>query len=151
MRMELLINRFSIMLFMSLFQIHSIADGTSSKYETETISKEISPAGPTTRRDWFKSNELLPTKIQYEYLRTGALIVGGARVFYVDGSGWKIITSDKREINLNISDLKHVRAGSSFIEGHVRWYARVVGQHIPVEQPGLPTESEPALDLIIYR
>jgi hypothetical protein len=119
--------------------------------ELETVNQELSPAGPTKRHEWRLSADALPVRIAIDYLRAGSIVWGGARLVYGEKTGWVIVTSDKQSVPLQLPGGKPSNPHCTFVEQGVRWHVSVVRQRFPVTRPGIATESEPALDLVIYR
>lgn len=117
----------------------------------ETITQELHPAGPTTRREWRKSQTEQPYRIQYERIRSGHVLVGQARLDHDKSGTWYIESSNKKRLNLLGRNEKKTRTLKTFIEENQVWRVCVTRQEIPLIQQGVATESEPSLDLVLFR
>lgn len=117
----------------------------------ETVTQELHPAGPTTRREWRGDQAEQPYRIQYERIRSGQILVGQAKVVQRKNGSWYVETSSKKRVKLlGKSELK-TRTLKKFTEKKQVWQICVTNQEIPQIQPGVATESEPALDLVLIR
>jgi hypothetical protein len=101
--------------------------------EQEVITKEMHPAGPTIQTEWRKTPTQTPYRIQYEGIKSGHVLVGKARLIRNANGYWYAELSSKIKV-----------------AGQV-WNIEVTHQETPVEQSGIATESEPSLNLLLFR
>jgi hypothetical protein len=117
----------------------------------ETVTQELHPAGPTTRREWRSSQADLPYRIQYERIRSGHLLAGQARLFHDKSGIWYVESSNKKRLDLLGRNESETKTPKTFTEENQVWRIRVTRQEIPQTQPGVATESEPSLDMELLR
>jgi hypothetical protein len=117
----------------------------------ETVSQELHPAGPTTRRERRSSQTEQPYRIQYERIRSGHVLVGQARLIYGKNGIWYVESSNKKRLNLLGRNESKTKTFKKFTEENQVWQVCVTRQEIPLIQQGVATESEPSLDLILFR
>jgi hypothetical protein len=117
----------------------------------ETVTQELHPAGPTTRREWRRCQPDQPYRIQYENIRSGHVLVGKTRLIYDHSGIWYVELSNKKRLKLLGRNEKKTKTLKTFNEENQVWKVRVTRQVIPLSQQGVATESEPSLDLVLYR
>jgi hypothetical protein len=117
----------------------------------ETVTQELHPAGPTTRREWRGSQTEQPYRIQYERIRSGHVLVGQARLIHDKNGIWYVESSNKKRLKLLGKKERKTKTLKRFTEQKQVWRICVTQQDIPVIQPGVATESEPSLDLVLVR
>jgi hypothetical protein len=117
----------------------------------ETVTQELHPAGPTTRREWRKRQTEQPYRIQYERIRSGHVLVGQARLIHDKREVWYVELSNKKRLSLLGKNEKKTKILKTFTEGKQVWRVCVTRQEIPLTQQGVATESEPSLDLVLFR
>jgi len=117
----------------------------------ETVTQEPHPAGPTTRREWRKSQAEQPYRIQYERIRSGHMLVGQASLIHDKSGIWYVESLNKKRLNLLGMNEKKTKTLKTFTEKNQVWRVCVTRQDIPPTQQGIATESEPSLDLVLFR
>ena len=117
----------------------------------ETVTQELHPAGPTTRRELRSSQTEQPYRIQYERIRSGRVLVGFARLMHDKNGIWYVEPSNKKRLNLLGRDESKTKTLKKFTEEHQVWRVCVTRQETSQSQPGVATESEPSLDLVLVR
>jgi hypothetical protein len=117
----------------------------------ETVTQELHPAGPTTLREWRSGQMEQPYRIQYERIRSGHVLVGQARLIHDKSGIWYVESSNKMRLNLLGRNEKKTKTFKSFTEENQVWRVCVTRQEIPLTQQGVATESEPSLDLVLFR
>jgi hypothetical protein len=112
----------------------------------ETVQRILHPAGPTIRREWRQDQGSPVSRIQIANARSGQLLVGQTRLQRLPDGGWQITTGAGHVLRLATGS----GAGSqAFAEGGRNWTLRVEKETLPILRPGVSTEGEPALDLLI--
>jgi hypothetical protein len=117
----------------------------------ETVTQTLHPAGPTTKREWRTDQAEQPYRIQYERIRSGQVLVGQAKLVQRKNGSWYVETSGKKRLMLVGKSERKTRTLKTFTEEKHVWRICVINQEIPQVQPGVATESEPALDLVLVR
>lgn len=117
----------------------------------ETVTQELHPAGPTTRREWRGDQAEQPYRIQYDRIRSGQVLVGKARLIRGKNGAWYVESSNKKRLKLLGKSESMTTTLKQFTEKKLVWRICVTGQEVPQVQPGVATESEPALDLVLVR
>lgn len=117
----------------------------------ETVTRELHPAGPTTRREWRGSQSEQPYRIQYERIRSGHVLVGQARLILGKNGIWYVESSNKRRLKLLGRNGCKTKKLKKFTEEKQIWRVCVTRQEIPPTQQGVATEGEPSLDLVLVR
>lgn len=117
----------------------------------ETVTREFHPAGPTTRREWRSGQTEQPYRILYERIRSGHVLVGKARLIHDTSGVWYVESANKRRLNLLGRSEKKTKTFKSFTEKNQVWRVCVTRQEVPLTQQGVATESEPSLDLVLFR
>ncbi|MDP1635874.1 MAG: hypothetical protein Q8L69_14485 [Gallionellaceae bacterium] len=117
----------------------------------ETVTQELHPAGPTTRREWRSSQAEQPHRIQYERIRSGHVLVGKARLVRDKNGIWYVESSCNKRIQLLGGNEEKTKTVKTFTEERQVWKVCVTRQDIPLTQPGVATESEPSLELVLVR
>jgi len=119
--------------------------------DKETITQELHPAGPTTRREWRSGQTDQPYRVQYERIRSGHVLVGQARLIRDESGIWYVESSDKKRLNLLGRNESKTKTLKTFTDENQVWRVRVTRQEIPQTQQGVATETEPSLDLVLFR
>lgn len=117
----------------------------------ETVTQELHPAGPSTRREWRGEQTEQPYRIQYERIRSGRVLVGQAKLIQGKNGVWYVESSNKKRLKLLGKSESKTTTLKQFTEKKQVWRICVTGQEVPQIQPGVATESEPALDLVLVR
>ena len=116
----------------------------------ETVTRELHPAGPTTRREWQSGQMEHPYKVQYERIRSGHVLVGKARLIRDQDGIWYVVLADNKRLMLLGRNEKKTVKFKTFTEAKQVWRISVTQQEVPVTQRGVATESEPSLDLVLF-
>jgi len=115
----------------------------------ETVQREFHPAGPTTIREWRVNSVEQPYRIAFERIRSGHLLVGKARLQRQYNGTWFVVLSSGTRVRLLGSKETKTKTLVTFAEDKRIWKVRVTNQELPVDRPGIATEAEPSLDMII--
>lgn len=115
------------------------------------VTRDLHPAGPTTRTEHTQNHETEPYKIELARARSGTRLVGKTRLLRSSGGIWVIETPDGRRQTLPSVSKIPAQSVSLPLENHVVWHVQLLRQYLPSVQPGVATEGEPALDLILER
>ncbi len=114
----------------------------------ETVERTMHPAGPTVRTEW-RAQALAPvSRIRMVNARSGQVLLGQTRLQRVGDGGWQISTGNAAPWRLNT---QKSASPQTFVDGGQTWTLSVEQAHVPRVQPGLSTETEPALDLLLQR
>lgn len=114
----------------------------------DSVTRDLHPSGPTVVRTWGGSAQTPPDRIELTHARSGRRLVGQARLLRQAAGQWIVQNS------AGIQQALRVDAPSSsvsFEESGQRWRVRVLKQSEPVTRPGIATEGEPNLDLVLER
>jgi hypothetical protein len=114
----------------------------------DTVTREFHPSGPTVVRTWRGSADAPPDRIELTHARSGRRLIGQARLLRQPGGPWFIETSTGDTLPLS-GDAPSSTV--TFEESAQRWRIRVLKQEEPVVTPGIATEGEPNLDLVLER
>lgn len=112
----------------------------------------LSPSGPIYKKEWFdtKTSQL----IRMEYLRVtpGRTIVGRVRILLEPNGCWKVEGSQGDVETLLCLKDSVLRKPVYVTDGNHRWEVKAIRiNEVPLEKPGVATESEPSIDLLINR
>lgn len=119
--------------------------------ERVVVTRDLHPAGPTTRTERTKGNETEPFQIELERARSGTWLVGKARLLRLPGGAWVVDAADgKRHALPSVGEVP-AKSVSIPMDNKLVWRVQLLRQYLPVIQPGIATESEPSLDLILER
>ena len=114
----------------------------------ETVVRYMHPAGPTTVRTWRSSADAPPYRIELQRARSGRLLIGQARLLNVPGGQWFIVNATGLKLPL---PAETPSAALAFEESGQRWLVRVLKRDTPIATPGIATEGEASLDLLLER
>lgn len=116
-----------------------------------TVTQDLHPAGPTTRREWRREHETSPYKIELERARAGSRLVGSARLLRRPDGAWVIdLAGHSPEVLPKAGETQATKVQLS-VENGPAWRVFVLREYLPVIQAGISTESEPSLDLTFER
>jgi hypothetical protein len=115
------------------------------------VTRELHPAGPTTRTERTKDHETEPYKIELIQARSGTRLLGQARLLRLPGGAWVVETTDGKQQDLPSVGKAPSQRVSLPLENNLVWRVQLLHQYLPVIRPGIATEGEPALDLILER
>lgn len=115
------------------------------------VTRDLHPAGPTTRTEHTQNHETEPYKIELVRARSGTRLVGKTRLLRSSGGVWVVETPDGRQQALPSVRQTPTQSVSLALENNVVWHVQLLRQYLPGIQPGIATEGEPALDLILER
>jgi hypothetical protein len=114
--------------------------------ERVVVTRDLHPAGPTTRTERSKGNETEPFQIELERARSGTWLL---RLLRLPGGAWVVDAADgKRHALPSVGEVP-AKSVSIPMENKLVWRVQLLRQYLPVIQPGIATESEPSLDLIL--
>ncbi|MFO6419737.1 hypothetical protein ACLBKS_06010 [Hylemonella sp. W303a] len=126
----------------------STASSNSSLPPPDSVSRDLHPSGPTVVRTWGGSAQTPPDRIELTHARSGRRLVGQARLLRQGTGQWFIQTSAGEQLPVT----GNVTPSTVIIEeSGQRWRVRVLKQIEPVTKPGIATEDEPNLDLLLER
>jgi len=144
----------ALFVFMAVPQLSWGQSGCAAKSfvnSKATVTQELHPAGPTTRREWRSSKAEQPYRVQYERIRSGHVLVGQAKLIHEQNGSWYVESSNKKRLKLLGRNEKQTKSVKIFTESNQVWRVCVTRQEIPQEQQGVATESEPSLDVFLIR
>lgn len=126
----------------------SAASSNPSLPPPASVTRDLHPSGPTVVRTWRSSAEAQPDRIELTHARSGRRLVGQARLLRQSTGQWIIQTTagEQLPVSGNVTPSTVI-----FEESDQRWRVRVLKQNEPVIRPGIATEGEPNLDLMLER
>ena len=117
----------------------------------KTVAIFPHPSGPTTRREWRSKANAQLYRVELDRARSGQIIFSKMRLIYNPTIGWSVRdASEAVVLALSHEDIVahrvlHLKVGNQV------WSLQVRGEELPVDRPGIATESENALDLTLNR
>lgn len=125
------------------------ADSSSASLPPpDSVTRDLHPSGPTVVRTWGGSAGTPPDRIELRHARSGRQLVGQARLQRQAAGQWFVQNSAGIQQTLRVDAPS---SSVSFEESGQRWRVRVLKQSEPVAKPGIATEDEPNLDLVLER
>jgi hypothetical protein len=113
----------------------------------ETVQRILHPAGPTVRTEWRADERSAVSRIHIVNARSGQVLLGQTRLQRLNDGGWQISVGNAAPLRLNTPTGTNPQR---FVDGGQNWEISVEQQHVPRVQPGVSTETEPALDLRLW-
>lgn len=114
----------------------------------DSVTRDLHPSGPTVVRTWGGSAGTPPDRIELTHARSGRRLIGQARLLRQAAGQWFVQNSAGVQQALRVDA---PASSVSFEESGQRWRVRVLKQSEPVAKPGIATEDEPNLDLVLER
>ncbi|EGI78600.1 hypothetical protein [Hylemonella gracilis] len=125
------------------------ADSSSASLPPpDSVTRDLHPSGPTVVRTWGGSAGTPPDRIELTHARSGRRLIGQARLLRQAAGQWVVQNSAGFQQALRVDA---PTSSVSFEESGQRWRVRVLKQSEPVAKPGIATEDEPNLDLVLER
>lgn len=114
----------------------------------DSVTRDLHPSGATVVRTWGGSAGAPPDRIELTHARSGRRLIGQARLLRQAAGQWVVQNSTGVQQALRVDAPS---SSVSFEESGQRWRVRVLKQSEPVVRPGIATEGEPNLDLVLER
>lgn len=132
----------------SVFAQHNGSQNAEGIYLVE--STILSPSGPILKKVWMGINTAQPIRIEYFRIPSGRPIVGRVRILLQPNGCWVVESSNGDAVPLLCLKDRVGRKVVFVTDGGQRWEITAVSVHeVPSEQPGIATEAEPSIDLVI--
>lgn len=107
-----------------------------------TVTQAVHPAGPSVRREWRVTATGPVVRLELERARSGQWVIGQTRLIRNPDGAWSIVQADGQRQILDTSGTPQ-----TFSDAGKNWRVRVTAEEVPVERPGIATETEPSLNL----
>lgn len=114
----------------------------------DSVTRDLHPSGATVVRTWGGSAGAPPDRIELTHARSGRRLIGQARLLRQAAGQWVVQNSAGVQQALRVDAPS---SSVSFEESGQRWRVRVLKQTEPVARPGIATEDEPNLELVLER